>query len=114
MHHREKRKARPVCVKGSVFLLSFKVPASSGTYKLNVCGSVTDKACKKSPVCLVSGTSASSFGLSQAMSLNYSREEQEVIMQYGGGDPCPSGQPRHTQREEMSMTVQQVKQWFQN
>ncbi|KAB5540056.1 hypothetical protein PHYPO_G00096970 [Pangasianodon hypophthalmus] len=67
-----------------------QVPASSGTYKLNVCGSVTDKACKKSPVCLVSGTSASSFGLSQAMSLNYSREEQAVIMQYGGGDPCPS------------------------
>ncbi|XP_017311659.1 cation-independent mannose-6-phosphate receptor isoform X1 [Ictalurus punctatus] len=67
-----------------------QVPFSSGTYKLNVCGSVTDKACKKSPVCLVSGTSASSFGLSQTMSLNYSREEQAVIMQYGGGDPCPS------------------------
>ncbi|KAF5900285.1 cation-independent mannose-6-phosphate receptor-like, partial [Clarias magur] len=66
-----------------------QVTAPSGTYKLNVCGSVTDKACKKSPVCLVSGASASSFGLSQAMTLNYSREDQTVIMQYGGGDLCP-------------------------
>ncbi|KAI5090811.1 cation-independent mannose-6-phosphate receptor precursor [Silurus meridionalis] len=67
-----------------------QVPASSGTYKMNVCGSVTDKACSRSAVCLVSGTSDSSFGHSQAMSLNYSREEQAVIMHYGGGDPCPS------------------------
>lgn len=74
----------------SVLSKDVQVPVSSGTYKLNVCGSVTDKACKKSPVCLVSGSSASSFGLSQAMTLNYSREDQAVIMQYGGGDPCPS------------------------
>ncbi|KAK3516697.1 hypothetical protein QTP70_022183, partial [Hemibagrus guttatus] len=71
-------------------LIGYPVPASSGTYKLNICGSVADKACKKSAVCLVSGSSASSFGFGQAMSLNYSREDQTVIMQYGGGDPCPS------------------------
>lgn len=72
-----------------------QVLAPSGTYKLNVCGSVTDKECKNSAVCLVSKSSASSFGLGQAVSLNYNREDQTVIMKYGGGDPCPSGQPRH-------------------
>ncbi|KAI4887672.1 hypothetical protein NFI96_014869 [Prochilodus magdalenae] len=67
-----------------------EVHAPSGSYKINVCGAVTDKDCKNSPVCLVSNASAASFGMSKAMSLNYSLEEQTVIMQYGGGDLCPS------------------------
>ncbi|XP_072542274.1 cation-independent mannose-6-phosphate receptor [Salminus brasiliensis] len=67
-----------------------QVRASSGSYKINVCGAVTDKDCKNSSVCLVSSASASSFGISKAMSLNYNWEEQAVIMQYGGGDTCPS------------------------
>ncbi|XP_060722164.1 cation-independent mannose-6-phosphate receptor [Tachysurus vachellii] len=74
----------------SVLSRDVQVPAPSGTYKLNVCGSVKDKECKKSVVCLVSKSSASSFGLGVAVSLNYSREDQTVIMKYGGGDPCPS------------------------
>lgn len=70
----------------------FQVRTSAGYYKMNVCGAVKDKGCKNSPVCLVSGDSSSSFGISKAMSLNYSWEQQAVIMQYGSGDPCPSGQ----------------------
>uniref|UniRef100_A0A8B9KQH5 Insulin-like growth factor 2 receptor n=1 Tax=Astyanax mexicanus TaxID=7994 RepID=A0A8B9KQH5_ASTMX len=67
-----------------------QVSGSSGSYKINVCGAVKDKGCENSPVCLVSSGSAYSFGISKAMSLNYSWEQQAVIMQYGGGDPCPS------------------------
>ncbi|KAL7888463.1 hypothetical protein AOLI_G00034370 [Acnodon oligacanthus] len=67
-----------------------QVRGPSSSYKINVCGAVTDKDCKNSPVCLVSSAPAFSFGISKAMSLNYSLEEQVVIMQYGGGDPCPS------------------------
>uniref|UniRef100_A0A4W4G3A2 Insulin-like growth factor 2 receptor n=1 Tax=Electrophorus electricus TaxID=8005 RepID=A0A4W4G3A2_ELEEL len=66
-----------------------QVRANSGFYKINVCGAVTDEACRNSPVCLFSGSSVSSFGISKAMNLNYKWEEQAVIMQYGGGDSCP-------------------------
>ncbi|XP_060907562.1 cation-independent mannose-6-phosphate receptor [Labrus mixtus] len=70
-----------------------QVPADSSMYHINVCSSVTEPACKKSAVCRASGSgsdkSASSYGISKAMTMEYKHEEQAVLMQYGGGDPCP-------------------------
>uniref|UniRef100_UPI003AAAD5C6 cation-independent mannose-6-phosphate receptor isoform X1 n=2 Tax=Centroberyx gerrardi TaxID=166262 RepID=UPI003AAAD5C6 len=72
-----------------------QVPVGSDTYRINVCSSVAEPACKKSAVCRVSGsgsgavTLASSFGISKAMTMDFKHEEQAILMQYGGGDPCP-------------------------
>ncbi|XP_056150610.1 cation-independent mannose-6-phosphate receptor [Lampris incognitus] len=69
------------------------VPVGSKSYRINVCSSVAEPACKKSAVCKISDsgapTSASSFGISQVMTMDYKVEEQAILMQYGGGDPCP-------------------------
>lgn len=74
------------------FVFLFQVPVGSETYKINVCGAVTDPKCKNSAVCVQSpGGSAFSYGISQAMTMDYKHEEQAVIMQYGGGDICPPG-----------------------
>ncbi|XP_077442699.1 cation-independent mannose-6-phosphate receptor isoform X2 [Stigmatopora argus] len=64
---------------------------SSKNYLINVCSSVSEPACHGGAVCLVSasGKSAASFGISKAMTMDYKHEEQGVLMQYGGGDPCP-------------------------
>ena len=68
---------------------------NSSIYHINVCGSVTEPACKQSAVCRVSGSgsdqSASSFGISKAMTMDFKHDEEAVLMQYGGGDPCPPG-----------------------
>uniref|UniRef100_A0A3B4X1H8 Insulin-like growth factor 2 receptor n=1 Tax=Seriola lalandi dorsalis TaxID=1841481 RepID=A0A3B4X1H8_SERLL len=73
-----------------------QVPGPSSMYHISVCGSVSEPACKKSAVCQVSGSgadkSASSFGISKFMTMNYRHEEQAVLMQYGEGDPCPPGE----------------------
>ncbi|XP_040919977.1 cation-independent mannose-6-phosphate receptor isoform X2 [Toxotes jaculatrix] len=70
-----------------------QVPGPSGTYHINVCGSVAEPACKNSTVCRVSGSAsdkfAASFGIRSAMTMDFRHEEQAVLMQYGGGDPCP-------------------------
>ncbi|KAM4522347.1 cation-independent mannose-6-phosphate receptor isoform 2-T2 [Odontesthes bonariensis] len=70
-----------------------QVKGSSGTYHIKVCGSVSEPACKQSAVCQTSGSgsekSAYSFGISKAMTMDFKHEEQAVLMQYGGGDPCP-------------------------
>ncbi|XP_056125524.1 cation-independent mannose-6-phosphate receptor [Rhinichthys klamathensis goyatoka] len=66
-----------------------QVPGSSGSFTINVCGTVTDTKCKDSAVCLISTGSAASYGNSKVMNLDYKREEQAVIMQYSGGDTCP-------------------------
>ncbi|XP_028253968.1 cation-independent mannose-6-phosphate receptor [Parambassis ranga] len=70
-----------------------QVNGNSGTYNINVCGSVAEPACKQSAVCKVSGSgsekTAASFGNSKAMTMDFKHEEQAVLMQYGGGDPCP-------------------------
>ncbi|XP_077950092.1 cation-independent mannose-6-phosphate receptor isoform X1 [Gasterosteus aculeatus] len=77
----------------SVLSGTVEVAASSSVYRINVCGSVPDTGCKKSAVCRVSGSgsdmSASSFGISKAMTMDYKHDEDAVLMQYGGGDPCP-------------------------
>ncbi|XP_076026629.1 cation-independent mannose-6-phosphate receptor [Genypterus blacodes] len=77
----------------SVLSGEVQVPVGSSKYQMNVCGSVADPACKKGAVCRVTGSgpgaSAASFGLTQAMTMDYKHEEQGVLMQYGGGDACP-------------------------
>ncbi|KAJ8396207.1 hypothetical protein AAFF_G00020740 [Aldrovandia affinis] len=67
----------------------YPVRSGSGTYNINVCGSVTDSDCKDSAVCLVSPSSKASFGNSKAMEMDYKHEDEAVAMHYGGGDPCP-------------------------
>uniref|UniRef100_A0A8C2IVC6 Insulin-like growth factor 2 receptor n=1 Tax=Cyprinus carpio TaxID=7962 RepID=A0A8C2IVC6_CYPCA len=66
-----------------------QVPGSSGSFNINVCGTVAGTACKDSAVCLTSTASAASYGNSKIKNLDYNREEQAVIMQYSGGDTCP-------------------------
>ncbi|XP_050994418.1 LOW QUALITY PROTEIN: cation-independent mannose-6-phosphate receptor [Labeo rohita] len=66
---------------------SVKVPGSD--FNINVCGTVADTKCKDSAVCLISEGLATSYGNSKVMTLDYKREEQAVLMQYGGGDTCP-------------------------
>uniref|UniRef100_A0A8C1G8U4 Insulin-like growth factor 2 receptor n=1 Tax=Cyprinus carpio TaxID=7962 RepID=A0A8C1G8U4_CYPCA len=61
----------------------------SGSFNINVCGTVAGTACKDSAVCLTSTASAASYGNSKIKNLDYNREEQAVIMQYSGGDTCP-------------------------
>ncbi|XP_016329709.1 cation-independent mannose-6-phosphate receptor-like [Sinocyclocheilus anshuiensis] len=68
---------------------TIQVPRSSGSFNINVCGTVTGTACKDSAVCLILTGSAASYGNSKIMNLDYKREEQAVIMQYSGGDTCP-------------------------
>ncbi|KAG7460969.1 hypothetical protein MATL_G00204630 [Megalops atlanticus] len=68
---------------------TFQVSSASGTYKINVCGTLPDADCKDSAVCLASGSSKASFGNSKAMTMDYRHEDEAVIMQYGSGDPCP-------------------------
>nr|QPB70590.1 insulin-like growth factor 2 receptor [Pampus argenteus] len=78
----------------SALSVEVQVPVGSSTYRINVCGSVAEPMCKNSTVCRVSGSgsdkSASSFGISKAMTMDFKHEEQAVLMQYGGGDLCPS------------------------
>lgn len=66
-----------------------QVNGSSGSFTINVCGTVADTKCKDSAVCLISTGSAASYGNSKVMNLDYKREDQAVIMQYSGGDTCP-------------------------
>ncbi|XP_028996555.1 cation-independent mannose-6-phosphate receptor isoform X2 [Betta splendens] len=78
----------------SVLTGEVQVPGSSN-FHINVCGAVSEPLCKKSAVCELSGSAsertASSFGITGAMTMDFKHEEQGVLMQYGGGDPCPPG-----------------------
>lgn len=64
---------------------------TSTSYLINVCSSVAEPTCNGAAVCRVagSGKSTASFGISKAMNMDFKHEEQAVLMQYGGGDPCP-------------------------
>lgn len=70
-----------------------QVPVGSSMYHINICGSVAEPNCKNSAICQVSGSgsekTASSFGISKAMTMDFKHDEQAVLMQYGGGDLCP-------------------------
>ena len=70
------------------------VAAGADSFKINVCGAVSDAGCKGGAVCQLPGAGGgapASYGISQAMTMDYRHEEQGVLMQYGGGDPCPTG-----------------------
>ncbi|MED6270432.1 hypothetical protein CHARACLAT_010298 [Characodon lateralis] len=90
-----------------------QVEGSSGTYHINVCGSVAEKACMQSAVCQVprSGSEmpSSSFGITKAMTMDFKHEEQAVLMQYGGGDPCP---PLTTENERCVFPFTFMKKMF--
>ncbi|KAL0967415.1 hypothetical protein UPYG_G00251950 [Umbra pygmaea] len=67
-----------------------QLPVGLKTFKIHVCGAVAGSNCTNSAVCLQSADgSAISYGISQAMTMDYKHEEQAVLMQYGGGDLCP-------------------------
>lgn len=72
-----------------------QVSSDSSTYYINPCGSVKDDACKKSSVCEVSGSgstkTATSLGISKAMTMDFKHEEKAILAQYGGGDACSQG-----------------------
>lgn len=72
-----------------------QVPVTSGSFNINVCGTVANTSCKDSAVCLISSGSTASYGNAKLMNLDYKREEQSVIMQYSGGDPCPQVTDKH-------------------
>ncbi|XP_029452555.1 cation-independent mannose-6-phosphate receptor isoform X2 [Rhinatrema bivittatum] len=62
------------------------------TYHVGVCAAasnVPQGKCKDGAVCLVSGSSAFSFGNVKAMKMDYLHQDEALILQYGGGDPCP-------------------------
>ncbi|XP_048841603.1 cation-independent mannose-6-phosphate receptor [Brienomyrus brachyistius] len=67
-----------------------KVSSRSGSYSVSVCGTVPESECRGSAICLLSGGSAFSFGYGKAMKMDYRHEDEAVLVQYGGGDPCPS------------------------
>ncbi|XP_063079301.1 cation-independent mannose-6-phosphate receptor [Engraulis encrasicolus] len=66
-----------------------QVRNGSSLYKMNVCGSITDSACQNSAVCQVNGADGISYGNNKAMSLDFQREDETIIMNYVGGDLCP-------------------------
>ncbi|XP_024912478.1 cation-independent mannose-6-phosphate receptor isoform X2 [Cynoglossus semilaevis] len=70
-----------------------QVPLPDGLYHINVCGSVSEPACRNSTICRVYGSgsdkTAISYGISRAMTMDFKHDVQAVLMQYGGGDPCP-------------------------
>lgn len=76
-----------------------QVPSGSSTYHISVCGSVTEPLCKKSSVCEMSGSgstkSATSFGISKAMTMDFKHDEQAILAKYGGGDTCPQGSAKY-------------------
>lgn len=48
--------------------------------------------CKDGAVCLTSESGVSSFGSLKEMKMDYSRQDETVILQYTGGDRCPPGE----------------------
>ncbi|XP_028809164.1 cation-independent mannose-6-phosphate receptor isoform X2 [Denticeps clupeoides] len=63
------------------------VPANSGPYKINVCGTLPE--CNGA-VCQQKSGSSVSFGNSKAVSLDYIMDDQSITMSYGLGDKCPT------------------------
>ncbi|TWW69178.1 cation-independent mannose-6-phosphate receptor isoform X1 [Takifugu flavidus] len=76
----------------SVLSGDVQVPTSSGTYHINVCGSVTEPSCENSAVCRVSGSGpekmVSSYGISKVMTMDFKHDNQGILMEYREGDAC--------------------------
>ncbi|XP_053150803.1 cation-independent mannose-6-phosphate receptor [Hemicordylus capensis] len=77
----------------SLSRLTNKISSQSGIYHIGVCSNaaeVPQGKCKGAAVCLVSGNNAVSFGNLKSMKMDYSHQDEAVIMQYKGGDVCPT------------------------
>uniref|UniRef100_A0A8B9CPG0 Insulin like growth factor 2 receptor n=1 Tax=Anser brachyrhynchus TaxID=132585 RepID=A0A8B9CPG0_9AVES len=74
---------------------SFEVLSGSQSYHVSVCSKAADVyqgKCKDGAVCLTSESGVSSFGSLKEMKMDYSRQDETVILQYTGGDRCPPGE----------------------
>ncbi|XP_051469304.1 cation-independent mannose-6-phosphate receptor isoform X1 [Apus apus] len=72
---------------------SFEVFSGSNSYRVGVCSRAADLpqgTCKDGAVCLTSESGASSFGNVKEMKMDYSHQDETVILQYTGGDRCPT------------------------
>lgn len=76
--------------------VSPQVLSGSSRYHVSVCSKaaadVSQGKCKDGAVCMTSGSGVSSFGSIKEMKMNYSRQDETVILQYTGGDRCPPGE----------------------
>uniref|UniRef100_A0A8C3PZL1 Insulin like growth factor 2 receptor n=1 Tax=Chrysolophus pictus TaxID=9089 RepID=A0A8C3PZL1_CHRPC len=70
---------------------SFEVLSGSSRYHVSVCSKadVSQGKCKDGAVCMTSGSGVSSFGSIKEMKMDYSHQDETVILQYTGGDRCP-------------------------
>ncbi|XP_027525200.1 cation-independent mannose-6-phosphate receptor [Corapipo altera] len=71
---------------------SFEVFSGSNSYHIGVCSKATglpQGKCKDGAVCLTSEKGVSSFGNMKEMKMDYSHQDETVILQYTGGDLCP-------------------------
>lgn len=76
--------------------VSPQVLSGSSSYHIGVCSKATADVsqgkCKDGAVCMTSGSGVSSFGSIKEMKMDYSRQDETVILQYTGGDRCPPGE----------------------
>ncbi|XP_062345985.1 cation-independent mannose-6-phosphate receptor [Cinclus cinclus] len=69
---------------------SFEVFSGSNNYHVGVCSvGLPQGKCRDGAVCLTSKNGVSSFGNIKEMRLDYSHQDETVILQYTGGDQCP-------------------------
>lgn len=75
--------------------MSTQVFSGSNSYRVGVCSKAADLPqgkCKDGAVCLMSESGTSSFGNVKEMKMDYSHQDETVILQYTGGDWCPPGE----------------------
>ncbi|MEE6475517.1 hypothetical protein FKM82_010780, partial [Ascaphus truei] len=67
--------------------------SGASTYQIGVCSAasanVPHSKCEGA-VCLLSGKDVFSFGNAKAMRMDYRHQEETVVLQYAGGDTCPT------------------------
>nr|XP_054484731.1 cation-independent mannose-6-phosphate receptor isoform X5 [Agelaius phoeniceus] len=69
---------------------SFEVFSGSNNYHIGVCSvGLPQGKCRDGAVCLTSKSGVSSFGNIKEMRMDYSHQDETVILQYTGGDRCP-------------------------
>ncbi|XP_068088128.1 cation-independent mannose-6-phosphate receptor [Hyperolius riggenbachi] len=73
--------------------MTYQTPGPN-PYYIGVCAAAQKLPSGKcdGAVCLLSGNNAYSFGNAKAMTLEYRHLESMLVLQYAGGDPCPSAQ----------------------
>lgn len=67
--------------------------SGSNNYHIGVCSvGLPQGKCRDGAVCLTSKSGVSSFGNIKEMRMDYSHQDETVILQYTGGDRCPPGE----------------------